>query len=471
MPLAWVDEVAGLEPAVNFSQGRGFTSKLWPYDGVEELFLAYLPLQGWLHIIFQSILDFSVYGVRLPYALFLVTGGLFWFSYMKSRGSITLVTLFILILILNEKSLFETTRAVRVEPISFLLLAAAFYGIVKSNKHIVSIALSLMLFLHPNMWPSALILFIWIGRENSLSFGKPLHWLEPNIYWIYPTVFLCFFLLFIEGNISLLFSQLIAQFERHEASLGLFTKISDHFVTRFWPYYLTQPFVPLLVYFTFFRSTHRISRQTGSVTDYMLVFTHICWMLAIGPMHRYNSVLVILSLATLIPWLATIHQDTLKWKHYLLAGIIFTTSMVDVSARQILARVQYEERNPTSFIEWLDTNMPKGKSIVTGHEIAYYQAAQNNNLDFFLYNTEPYRFNFEDYENLLLIHNSPLDNTEVMGYYSLDQSAQPNWVKNNSSLTYNNLYLLRINNTTEYRTILNKLRKKNTEKSNKERYN
>ena len=115
--------------------------------------------------------------------------------------------------------------------------------------------------------------------------------------------------------------------------------------------------------------------------------------------------------------------------------------------------------------------MPRGKSIVTGHEIAYYQAAQNNNLDFFLYNTEPYRFNFEDYENLLLIHNSPLDNTEVMGYYSLDQSAQPNWVKNNSSLTYNNLYLLRINNTTEYRTILNKLRKKNTEKSNKERYN
>ncbi|MFT6004504.1 MAG: hypothetical protein ACI8UQ_001643, partial [Bacteroidia bacterium] len=45
MPLAWVDEISGVEPAINFLQGNGYTSKIWPHEGVEKQFLAYLPLQ------------------------------------------------------------------------------------------------------------------------------------------------------------------------------------------------------------------------------------------------------------------------------------------------------------------------------------------------------------------------------------------------------------------------------------------
>ena len=60
MPLAWVDEISGVEPAINFLQGNGYTSQIWPHEGVEKQFLAYLPLQGWLHILTQYILGFPM---------------------------------------------------------------------------------------------------------------------------------------------------------------------------------------------------------------------------------------------------------------------------------------------------------------------------------------------------------------------------------------------------------------------------
>ncbi len=469
MPLAWVDEIAGLEPAINFLQGKEYTSKLWPYNGVEEQFLAYLPLQGWLHIVFQKLLGFSIYLVRLPYALFLLTGAYFFYKGLRHKQVPVLLSLALLVLIFNEKSLFETIRGIRVEPIAFLLISLAFYGVFKDNKHLTSIAISFLLILHPYVWPVALILFIGLNQELREK-STILAYLKPNIYWFYPASILILYLVFIDFNIELFLSQFTAQIDYHQTFGGFSGRLYNHFIERFWPYYFSQPFVPLVIYLAFIASIYKLAHRQAQIADVALVFSQICWLIAVGPMHRYNCVLFILSIVSFIPYFTRIKiSQFTPYKIILLAGLLAISS-IDVVARQVLATTQRVERNPYAFISWLNKQIPEGQTIISGHEIAYYQTAYNSNQDFFLFNTEPYRFNFDEYENRLILSYDKLDKGELLATYNVRNKSSFDWINRANSLTYDGINLYQFKSASAYQAELKILKSLNTAKNNQTKY-
>ena len=471
MPLAWVDEISGVEPAINFLQGNGYTSQIWPHEGVEKQFLAYLPLQGWLHIITQYILGFSIYMVRLPYAIYLLLGALFLYKALKKTHVNTLVSLFIVILVLNEKSLFETTRGIRVEPITFLLLSISVYGFSSKKIPLVALASSLMIVLHPYVWPAAgVFLFACFYFWNKTTKHPILRFIKPNILWLMPVSILVFFLFFIHFDIELLYSQFVNQAERHTSFGGISSRFYNHFIRRFWPYYITQPYVPLLVYFALGYSIYKAVKRKWNPAVIALLLTHVVWFAILGPMHRYDSVLVFLSLFAVLPLLSSIRLPQQKIIYTLIALLLFGISCVDVASRQLMATVQRTERSPEKFLTWLNTNIDKNPSIISGHEIAYYAAVPNDNIDFFLFNTTPYRFDFDTYQNLYLISEKTWPNHEVVSKYAVQNTVSWDWIKNSGTHTYKNLYLLKAKSVQDYNHALRKTKSANTAERSKFTY-
>lgn len=471
MPLAWVDEVSGVEPAINFLQGKGFTSQLWPHQGVKKQFLAYLPLQGWLHIITQYILGFSIYLVRLPYALYLLAGAFFLFKTLQKSQIDTLISLIIIVLVLNEKSLFETTRGIRVEPITFMLLSISTYGFATRKFHIVALAASLMLVLHPYVWPVAgIFLLASFYFYNIYTIATIPRVTKPNLLWVFPLATLIFFLFFIHFDLELLYSQFVDQAERHTSFGGVGSRFYNHLVRRFWPYYLTQPYIPLLVYFALGYAIYKVWKKELNPAILALVATHIVWFSILGPMHRYDSVLVFLSLFAILPLLAGIRLSHKKVVYTIGILVLLALSCIDVCSRQVMASVQRAERNPENFLIWLNKNIDTGSSIISGHEIAYYAAVPNAELDFFLFNTTPYRFDFNTYKNLYLISTVEISNYETIGNYKVENTTDWSWIKNSGTKTYQNLYLLKAPSVSEYNSVLRDLKAKNTAERSKFTY-
>lgn len=469
MPLAWVDEIAGLEPAVNFLQGKGYTSQLWPYDGVDQQFLAYLPLQGWLHIASLKVLSFSIYNVRLPYAIFLVLGSIILYKSLRTNSVTILISLAICMLIVNEKSLFETTRGVRVEPIAFFLLSSVYYGYSTKKKHLVALACTAMVFLHPYLWPAALVFFLSTSLKSNSKISVA-SVVRPSIFWLYPIFGLAGYLIFIHGDIGLFWDQFSAQAKMHETFGGVGQRVYNHFILRFWPYCITQPYIPIFIYLTLIFSIYKVYKKNAAFVDIALIFTHLTWIIAIGPMHRYNSVLIILSLFTMVPYMSKIVLDSNpKWR---IAFIIMLLgiSCLDVTSRQLMALVQHKERDPYLFTSWLKEHIPSGKSIISGHEVAYYSSAYNNNLDFFLFNTIPYRFDFDSYDHLLFISDSKIDECTLLGSYKVSSENEWNWIRNSGTKTYNDLFLYKSNSTSIYNQVLKEKREKNTAINNSSKY-
>jgi len=471
MPLAWIDEIYGLEPAINYLQGNGYTSKIWPQEGVEKQFLAYLPLQGWLHILTQHILGFSIYTVRLPYAIYLLSGALFLYKALKENQVSTLVSLLLVLLILNEKSLFETTRGLRVEPITFLLLSISVYGFSTRQVPIVALASSLMIVLHPYVWPAAgVFLFACFYIQNSTETHPIMRFAKPNMLWLIPISILVFFLFFIHFDIELLYSQFVNQAERHTSFGGIATRFYNHFIRRFWPYYITQPYLPLLIYFALGYSVYKVVKRAFNPAVIALLLTHVVWFTILGPMHRYDSVLVFLSLFAVLPLLSGIKLPEQKIAFTLVVLLVFGLSCIDVSSRQLMATVQRTERSPEKFLAWLNSNIDKNPSIISGHEIAYYAAVPDENLDFFLFNTLPYRFDFSTYQNLYLISNKTWPNHEIVSQYTVPNTVCWNWIKSSGTHTYQNLYLLKAQTVKDYNNALIKMKIDNTEERSKFTY-
>lgn len=471
MPLAWVDEISGLEPAINFLQGNGYTSKLWPYDGVEERFLAYLPLQGWLHICTQYILGFSIYTVRLPYAIYLLVGALFLYKTLQHYSVHTLTSLVIVVLVLNEKSLFETTRGIRIEPITFMLLSLCAYALSIKRYGFLAFSSSLLIVLHPYVWPVAGVFLLTAFYHKNTRFTNALvRLLKPNILWLFPIAVLLFYLLFIRFDIELLYSQFISQSARHTTFGGIGTQLHNHFVRRFWPYYITQPYIPLIVYFAMGYAIRKVVRRNFNPACIALILTHIVWLVILGPMHRYDSVLVFLSFLSLVPFLA---QIKLPQKKYFVLGsvlIVLGLSTLDIVTRQTMAVAQRSERDPAKFLSWLNENIDSEPSLISGHEIAYYASAYNSQLDFFLFNTTPYRYEFEDYRNLYLLSEEIMPNHTVIGQYQVPNTVEWEWLKNSGTHTYQHLYLLKANSVDDYNSALKKMKSANTTERSKYTY-
>lgn len=450
--MAWIDEVLGLDPAIQFINGNGYTSMLWPQRGSDHLFLAYLPLQGMTHVMQQWILPFDIYWVRFPSAIYLITGTILLYCSIRTKGLSVFIALALITLIINEKSLFETTRGVRIEPLIFCILSATFYSILKHRIHLTAILITLLLFSHPNVWPICLVLFLnSCFRYNNASYFS-ISILKPNVLWLYPIGGLLLFSFLIDFQFGMQIQQFSHQGSEHSAHGGILTRLSNHFITRFWPYYWSQPWVPLLIYVALGQSIYAVFKKKFAYLQTTIILTHLIWLIFLGPFYRYNSILVLLSVLWLVDFIIahkfTLHQP--KWKIAVFT-LVFLSS-TDVILRHSMAIIQREERNPYPVLDWLESNLPQNEEyIITGSDIAYYATAQKQNAAYFMYNMPPYTYDFKKFQKHYIISPEPIKNTLLVAQYRVPSTSLS---KKFNSKTYCNLYLNLVSSPNEYEKIL-----------------
>ncbi len=85
IPVAWLDETFGLDPAINLVREGSYTSKIWAHPGTEVKFLAYLPFIQLYNAFFLSFLPDEIFWVRLPYVLAFAIALVFVWRIYKTR--------------------------------------------------------------------------------------------------------------------------------------------------------------------------------------------------------------------------------------------------------------------------------------------------------------------------------------------------------------------------------------------------
>lgn len=456
IPIAWLDEVMGLDPGFRLANGQGYTSYFWPQKGTEDFFLAYLPIQPLMHYLHQLVLPFDIYWVRFPWAIYLLLGSILFYASMRKLGLSTLFSMGMLLLIINEKSLFETTRGVRVEPLIFLAICSAIYARIKNWPVLQSVVSTTLVFMHPDVWPIALVLYLDAIGSSYKAYKRSGKTIAIVLT---PLTGTLLFLLFIDFDVVSFVGQFLHQGNDHSASGNLFHRLHAHFIDRFWPYYISQPWIPTLVYAAFVYAIYNIVHKQGNYLSYGVLVTHLVWCIILGPFPRYNSILIVLSVFLLAKPLY------LMWKnlnpniaHTALIGLCILSS-ADVVIRHTMAIVQREERNPYAVIHWLQEELPKEDTyLITGSDIAYYAMAEDTTAGYFLYNIPPYKYDFNKYDRLLLL----LDNkdsacTQLAEYHT----TQGKWSKKFGKKTYKNLYLQEVKSPLAYAELLQRLDYKN----------
>ena len=456
IPIAWLDEIMGLDPGFRLANGQGYTSYFWPQEGTEDFFLAYLPLQPLMHYLHQLVLPFDIYWVRFPWAIYLLSGSILFYASMRKLGLNTLFSIGMLLLIINEKSLFETTRGLRVEPLIFLAICSAVYTRIKNWPLLQSIVSTTLVFMHPDVWPIALVLYL-DSIYNSYKTYK--HSSKTIAIVLSPLTGTMLFLFFIDFDVVGFIGQFLHQGNDHSASGNLFHRLHAHFIDRFWPYYISQPWVPTLVYVAFAYAISNIVKKQGTYLSYGVLFTHFVWCIILGPFPRYNSILIVLSLFLLA------NPMYLIWKnlnpniaHTALISLCILSS-ADVVIRHAMAIVQREERDPYSVIHWLREELPKeGTYLITGSDIAYYAMAEDTTAGYFLYNIPPYKYDFNKYDRLLLLSDNKDSACTQLSDYHIKQGK---WSKKFGNQTYKNLYLQEVNSPLVYSELLLRFDNKN----------
>jgi hypothetical protein len=400
--IPWVDEVMNVEPGFNLYSTGSLFSNLFPFEGANKKFLAYLPVTPLVHYLGFLIFPKTVFWVRFPIFLLFAVSIWMWFRLLKDEFKLEGAVFFLFILLfIQDESILRQLRGTRVEITEVFLLLAAFFIGLKCKKSVFSaIPLGLMLVTHPKVWFLAPIgLFFMVLKDKSMG-----HRLLGTLFFILPILI---WLAFADFNIEAIKTQLFAHGEEHVAQGNL---IFGHFVERFLPNYLAQPWMFVMhIAALVFASFQIIKKPLEKSTMYawMLMSTSIFWFIKLAPFVRYNPVLVVLILLVLLVEFKT-HQEWILAKFKSFLGLVMVAFWMFLLItpflyRNTIAFSQWKERDPAIMLELLDKEInPKEKTLILDGEIGFYAAMNNPNLDFrllYTLNTTP----FSDYDNVYLL--------------------------------------------------------------------
>lgn len=445
IPLVWFDEVMGLDPAVNLVFKDGFRSMIWPQTGTEDRFMAYLPLRFMFHSLHLSTLPLEVFWQRIPWAVYFILSVFFIAWSVRTQHADWRIILLVAFVLINDKTVFEVARSMRVDPLSLLFIALTALAFFKKKFVLQGVLSSIIVFIHPNLWPFALILFVdAYMKVNKVNKRKAL---LPNLLWLIPILFTTLYLWSIDMRVDMWYTQMFEHGSKHSAAGGILERLEAHFIDRFWPYYNTQVYIPLIIYFGLFASIFRLVKKKGSSLDVALVCTHLFWLVVLAPFYRYNAVLMYLTALTLIP-----HIPKLKENTYAI-GLLVLFILVhpaNVMARHAMAITQSNERDPKPVLSWLKSELNNEKVLLFGHDIAYYAVAKDREKDYMMFNLLPPKHSFEDYQKVLVLTTDSLhiDGVVQLSRYSSKETNSPSILKEvfMSKPTYAKLYLSEVKN-------------------------
>lgn len=460
IPVAWLDETFGLDPAVNLVREGSYTSKIWAHPGTENVFLAYLPFIQLYNALFLTFLPAEIFWVRLPYILAFVIAITFLFKLYKNYLQLgTMATIILVAIFMNDKGIYESLRSFRSEVLELMLLAPALYYFLQNKKPLLVATLLSMVFLtHPSLWVLVGVLMLYLFfRENNGT--KVL----ISVLFFLPILG---FLVYAGFDLNALKSQLIDHGEEHMAKGNLFI---NHFWNRYWPFYKGQTWVPLLNIFITAYCVYGLAK-TKSIKEHPLeiafLLTSVYWLFILAPQYRYNTPAILLMFVLLPKPLLLIKQKLYnslqaksKLRFIMLISIMAFPFAVLVEmpflSRNTAAIVQREERNPYKAINWLAQHFDETKKILlVENSIAHYYALQYPTVDFALVYSV-YKYKFEEYDEVywITVNQSDVDSLLLVDTYTPKKGMLFGRELGKGIVTYSGLKIYKIENAQQLKNL------------------
>ena len=425
LPVAWTDEVLNLDPAVQYIQNGEYTSKLWPNPNCDILFASYLPAIQWFQTAYLTFLPIEIFWVRLPFAL-LIWGSLF-LTYRFIRKNTPLndlwSTVWVAIAFL-DKSVFELSRSMRVEPL--LIFGTLLLFSISPKRKLCAIKALIIGYLamaHIYVWP---FLFIWFITD----------WLRLNPQQKALQIFLTLaapiaFLASVHFDISVITEQMGFHAQHHTLTQTDLphNPIFNSLWYRFYPFYTEQPLNPIVFYaLIIIILTLFIKQKMWRKPDSWI---YGAWLLGIvllfgvmTPQYRYLPIFWIIGILLVLSS-KRIHVQTpfLKIASLLLAFNGFAS----FAGRHTAALLQTQARSPEGVHDFLRKNLKSDQNTTTlllGESIGFYHAHRGRNHQRFDYGIDfyPQHFDWNNYDKVVLLtHDLRPQDSLIATYESLPE--------------------------------------------------
>lgn len=417
VPIAWIDEVMNIEPAWQLIHGHGFIGKMWPHEGTEYAFLAYLPLSSFVHLIDIYLFPNELFFTRILWLVALGITCFYMFRYIVARYMTTeSVIYFILCLFILDEGINNSLRNGRVEMLAIAIMSALFYLTIRNKRpSIQAILISLLLISHPGLYPIALIFAINLLTKKASP-------LKRTQYIITIFFFPFIYLLIANFDFQNIYQQLVLHGREHDNNAVIGNPFYLHFIERFCPIYKYQPYMIALniimhvscIYAIIFRWNPR-----QQLLEWSYLLTSLFWFFTLAPFYRYTSVLSFMmfmhlpSLAHRIFSVFGFLKFSLKNINKIqLVGVFLVLAFIATPfmVRHYTTYIQWPERNEYKVYSWLDRSIlftPDRKNLIIDEAIGFYYTMNKNKkennsseiIDF----TLPYslhKVNRKDYEHI-----------------------------------------------------------------------
>ncbi len=463
IPVAWVDEIMIIDPAWNWMNEGKFIGKVWPHEGSEIIFLAYLPLSSFIHIIELSIFPHELFYTRILWFIFLIITCIYLFKYIDKRyQSLPAGILFLLTLFIFDEGISNAMRSGRVEMPILALLASLFYlALTRKHPIIQSILIALLLISHPGIYPIALIFIIELLTRKSTPINRA-------IYLLVILSLPIFYLSLSNFNIESLYNQLILHGQEHDGHDQTNNWLYQHFIQRFLPTYQFQFYILILnlivhvscVYTLIVKKNYRLH-----LVEISFLATSIFWFFSLAPFYRYSSILLLL----MFMHLPELYKRVLSLAGFLRISfraakiwqLVFMFSFIGLVSTPFIVRntaaiKQYEVRDEYRVYDWLDSQIKiqnNQKILIIDEPIAFFYSMNRPHVHY----TLPYaihKFSFSDFDKVYyLTHRKNPIPQKLIGIYLENKANTFNLFNTQKIITYQGMHLYEIQSEEEMQSL------------------
>jgi hypothetical protein len=439
-PVAWLDETMNLDPAVQWHLYGAYVSKIWPNQGTERVFLAYLPLVEVFHLANLAWLPKTLAAIRLPFLLCFIAGLFTWVRLLESWKLKSGWLLLLVGLLACDRAVFEILRSGRSETLELAILAGTLCALFKNRMPLAALLAGLLWIAHPKLWALTGILSLFVLWKSEGLIRKLL-----AVVLIAAPAFL--WMAWLGFPFEELRAQLLGQSAGHGADGNIVNRIWQHVWHRFLPYYAGQPWVPLLHLLTWWPAW-KLMRKYGwnlkALPGLLWMGQDLFWMFILAPHYRYLPPHQLLMYTVWAIWIA--EKDwALPYRMRLAMFAVVPLLLFPWASRLAYAFLQWEARDPQAVINWLNRSLPvNGKTLLIGHSIGHYHLWQRQDtlLDFAL-EIYPQKFSFNNYDQVYYLGAElprALSYIKPVATYTLQPPLLPVSLDNRSA-TYRGLQL------------------------------
>jgi hypothetical protein len=465
VPIAWIDEIMLLDPAWNFIDKGLFAGPMWPHKGAESVFLAYLPLSSFIHVIDLSIFPAEIFYTRLPWLIAYILLCYFLYQYLAARYLLLPnAILLVLCLFVCDEAINHSLRNGRVEMPSMAIIAALFYLNIRSIRpSIQAVLISLLLISHPGLYPIALIFAL-----NLLT--KKASILKRFQYIVSITIFPLIYLYLANFDFNAIYQQLILHGKEHDETAITGNLFQHHFIDRFLPVYKYQPWMLAFHIASYAYCIYSIMLRWNprtQILEWAFLLTATFWFFNLAPFNRYTSVLSLMMFMMLPGFLQRvlslfgflrINLQSLRAWQIALYLVFLSIAAAPFIIRHFTVAQQWEARNEYKVYDWLDKEIaPKAneKILIIDEAIGFYYAMKYENIDF----TLPYtldKYSTENYDRVYYLSFREAPKLAIKQHEYLVNDDLKFKLSNQKIYTYNHLTLYQVNNEEALRELKRK---------------